>query len=153
MSRAFVKEPDGEQLPEDRPRPAQSSQPNYITRHGLTLLRQRHDAEKDKVLRAHLAERLKKAIVLDPPRLGDQEGREEVRFGARVRVAGQDGREREFTIVGEDEAEPGEARISWLAPLASAVLGARVGDIVTWERPDGAVELEVLEIRYKQDSA
>ncbi len=148
MSRAFVKEPDGDQVPDDRPRRVHSAHPNFITRAGLDALRARRDAEKDKAARAFLDDRLQKAIVVDPPAEGDVAAREEANFGARVRVADDGGHERAFTIVGEDEADPAAGRISWVAPLAAAVRGARVGDVVTWVRPDGPVDLEVLEVSY-----
>lgn len=155
MSRAFVKEPDGSELPDERPRPLASPHPNYITRAGLDALRARRDAlaaacpaaAEPKALDQHVSyldDRIAKAIVVDAPGAGT----EEVRFGARVRVAGESGEERLFTIVGEDEADPAADRISWVAPLAQAVLGARSGDVVTWERPLGALEIEVLAVEY-----
>jgi transcription elongation GreA/GreB family factor len=55
---------------------------------------------------------------------------------------------REFAIVGEDEADAAGGKVSWVSPLAKAMLGARAGDVVTWQRPAGNVELEITAIRY-----
>ena len=73
---------------------------------------------------------------------------QEVAFGATVRVADPQDEEREFTIVGEDELDAEHGRVSWVSPLAKALLGARVGDVILWRRPAGDVELEILAIRY-----
>ncbi len=62
-------------------------------------------------------------------------------------VADAEGREITYEIVGEDEADAALNRIAPQSPLARALLGARPGDLVTWRRPAGAVELEVLAIR------
>jgi transcription elongation GreA/GreB family factor len=77
--------------------------------------------------------------------------RDEVRFGARVTVADEDGVARSFTIVGEDEADAGADRVSWVSPLARAVAGARVGDEVTWRRPAGDRVLTVVRIEVPGD--
>ena len=66
-------------------------------------------------------------------------------FGGTVTVA-EDENERTFSIVGEDEADPEQGRVSWTSPLAKAVHGARVGDLRIWQRPKGNLELEILEI-------
>ncbi len=52
-----------------------------------------------------------------------------------------------FAIVGEDEADASQGRISWVSPLAAALMEARVGDTVAWPRPGGAVELTIVSIR------
>jgi transcription elongation GreA/GreB family factor len=52
-----------------------------------------------------------------------------------------------FTIVGEDEADVAQGKISWVSPLAKALLNARVGDVVTWRRPVGDKELQILSIQ------
>jgi transcription elongation GreA/GreB family factor len=54
----------------------------------------------------------------------------------------------EFTIVGEDEADVATGKVSWLSPLAKALIGARVGDTVKWRRPVGDTDLEILDIHY-----
>ena len=70
----------------------------------------------------------------------------ETAFGTRVTVADEDGAETIYEIVGEDEADASHGRIAPQSPLARALMGAHVGDMVTWRRPTGAVELEVLAI-------
>lgn len=91
-----------------------------------------------------LTKRLEAAEVVDPSR---QRG-DRVLFGATVVMAGQDGRHRTVQIVGIDETDPASGRISWISPLARALLGAAQGDVVTIRAPRGDEELEVLEIRY-----
>jgi transcription elongation factor GreB len=60
-----------------------------------------------------------------------------------VRVRGSDGSDRSFAIVGEDEADLATGKVSYVSPLARALLGAHVGDTVTWRRPAGDVQLTV----------
>ncbi|HEY8014642.1 MAG TPA: GreA/GreB family elongation factor, partial [Dongiaceae bacterium] len=60
----------------------------------------------------------------------------------------EDGTERRFAIVGEDEADPAVGKISWVSPLARALTGAAVGDSVVWKRPAGDKTLEVTAIDY-----
>jgi transcription elongation factor GreB len=62
----------------------------------------------------------------------------------------ESGEEREVTIVGIDELDSGSARVSWRSPLATALLKARVGDVVTLRTPQGPERLEVLDIRYER---
>jgi transcription elongation GreA/GreB family factor len=76
-----------------------------------------------------------------------------VAFGAAVRVCASDGEERVFAIVGEDEADAAIGKVSWVSPLANALLGARVEDVVTWARPNGNVDLEILSIDYPSSVA
>jgi transcription elongation factor GreB len=73
-------------------------------------------------------------------------------FGATVTVAGPAG-ERTVTIVGVDEVDPSRGRISWISPMARALLKARAGDTVTLRRPAGAESLEILEVRYEPQEA
>jgi transcription elongation GreA/GreB family factor len=56
-----------------------------------------------------------------------------------------------FRIVGEDEADPKQGRISWVSPLAKALNGASVGDTVTWKRPTGDLGLEIRSLKYPKD--
>src|SRR5215208_3792934 len=74
---------------------------------------------------AHLARVMKAAKVVDPAR---QESRDQVRFGATVELADEDDNCRTITIVGEDEADASAGRVGWSAPLARALIGARIGD-------------------------
>ncbi|MHB9102563.1 MAG: GreA/GreB family elongation factor, partial [Sulfuricella sp.] len=69
-------------------------------------------------------------------------------FGATVTVCGQDGEEHAYSIVGVDEADAGRGRISWVSPLARALLKAREGDAITLQTPGGKEEIEVTGIRY-----
>ena len=92
-----------------------------------------------------LTKRLENAVVVDPTR---QENDEVVFFGATVTVLEENGAESRYSIVGLDEAEPGRNRISWISPLARALLKARVGDSVRFQAPGGPRELEILHIEY-----
>jgi transcription elongation factor GreB len=74
--------------------------------------------------------------------------RERVYFGATVTILEESGNEREVTIVGVDELDAGDARVSWRSPLARALLTAKVGDSVTVRAPRGPVRLEIIAIRY-----
>ncbi len=74
-------------------------------------------------------------------------GSDQVFFGATVDYA-IDGEEHTITIVGVDEAEPLEGKISWVAPIARALVKAREGDVVTLRTPGGLAEIEVIAVRY-----
>ena len=71
-----------------------------------------------------------------------------IAFGACVTVVDEDDMEADWHIVGEDEADPAAHLIALFSPLASALLGAQVGDVVEWTKPGGTVDLEVIAIRY-----
>jgi len=73
---------------------------------------------------------------------------DQVFFGATVRVRSKDGAERTVTIVGLDEVDTGRGRVSWISPIAKALIKAREGDVVTLRTPGGAEELEILEVNY-----
>lgn len=92
-----------------------------------------------------LSQRMAKAKVTDPAR---QEDRTRAWFGATVTLVDEEDLERVVTLVGEDEAEAGEGRISWNSPLARAVRGAAVGDVRRVALPSGAKEYELVAIRY-----
>jgi len=68
-------------------------------------------------------------------------------FGATVKLKSSD-EVREITIVGIDEVDPGRGHISWISPVARALLKAREGDIVTVRTPGGEERMQVLEVRY-----
>lgn len=72
---------------------------------------------------------------------------DQVFFGAQVRVRGREG-ERTVRIVGVDEVEPAQGRISWISPVAKALLKCREGDTVTVRTPAGEEQLEILEVTY-----
>lgn len=87
---------------------------------------------------------LKDAVVVDRGTI--RSGK--VCFGATVLVETGDGRRERWTLVGEGETAFGPNRVSIAAPLGRALLGARVGDVVTVRRPAGELELEILDIRF-----
>jgi len=93
-----------------------------------------------------LIKRIENAEVVDPER---QQDLEQVFFGATVSFCDLDTEEEQtWQIVGVDEADASQGRISWISPLARAVLKARVGDVVRFQSPAGIREIEVVEIRY-----
>ncbi|MBX3616506.1 transcription elongation factor GreB [Nitrosomonas sp.] len=101
--------------------------------------------EIDRRLR-FLSKRLDNAEVVDPAQRGDCD---QVFFGATVTVCNDQNEEHTYSIVGMDEAEPSRGRISWISPLAKALLKAREGDMVMLQTPGGLEELEVVAIRYE----
>lgn len=159
MSRAFVKEGDGalEPLP-DLP---VSDRPNYVTARGRAALKARlmalqadlaalrARAERlDKLPEAaaerdirYVEARLRSAILVEVPPAPRAVG-----FATAVRVADNTGAECVYEITGEDEADAAQGRIAPHAPLARALIGAEVGDVVIWRRPSGTVELTVVAI-------
>ena len=93
-----------------------------------------------------LMKRLEIAEVVDPR---DQD-RDRVFFGATVAYRDASGGEHTVSIVGTDEVDPGRGRVSWVSPVARALLKAREGDVVTLRTPAGDEQLEVLRIRYEE---
>ena len=164
MSRAFVKEADEDSAAAELPERPLSDHPNYVSPHGLELLQERLkalQASRDRLKAADepmakqkLAEvkrdiryyqaQLERAQVVDPA----GQPHDEVHFGATVTILDEDGKKHEFHLVGDDEADVASRRISWATPLAKALLGAKVGDTVKWQRPAGASEVEIVAIRY-----
>jgi len=92
-----------------------------------------------------LTRRLEAAEVVDP---AQQPSRDQVFFGATVTYSDARGQEFCVTIVGVDEAEPLQGRISWISPVARALLKAREGDTVTLRTPSGLQSLDVLDVQY-----
>ena len=74
---------------------------------------------------------------------------EQVFFGASVRVRSASGEERTVTILGVNEADPARGVVSWISPIAKALIKAREGDTVTLRSPSGEARLEILEVRYQ----
>ena len=163
MSRAFVNEDAGNDRP-DLPELPVPPGPNIVTPRGLAVLHDRiaqrqsdlaalkarpdrldklPEAAAERDLR-WLEARLKAAVVIDPA----THDLTEVAFGLAVTVADVDGRETTYQITGEDEADATRHRIAPNSPLARALLGAQVGDVVTWKRPAGTLELEILRIAH-----
>ncbi|HEY6892792.1 MAG TPA: transcription elongation factor GreB [Rhodanobacteraceae bacterium] len=95
-----------------------------------------------------LVRRLDNAEVVDPAMSRDEDAASRVYFGATVTVAGARGDERTVSIVGIDEIDTARGYISWISPMARALLKAREGDTVTVRTPAGNEELEVIDVRY-----
>ena len=93
-----------------------------------------------------LIKRIESAEVVDPER---QQGLEQVFFGATVSFCDLETEdEQTWQIVGVDEADAAQGRISWISPLARAVLKTRVGDVVRFQSPAGMREIEVTDVQY-----
>ncbi len=94
-----------------------------------------------------LTRRLEIAEVTDPSL---HHGRTQVFFGATVTYAEPSGAERTITILGIDEADSARGQVSWISPIARALLKASEGDVVKLVTPAGTQEIEVLEVRYPE---
>ncbi len=94
-----------------------------------------------------LSKRIDNAEIVDPLRQGDND---QIFFGARVTVADEDGVENTYTIVGVDEADVTRGRISWVSPLARALIKAREGENIRFQSPVGVRELDILEVVYAE---
>jgi transcription elongation factor GreB len=169
MSKAFTKESEEGPFDEVVPEPRDVLPPgtkNYVTPGGAQALRAElarlegelrprmasgKDAAKRKRLEAldrrivFLKDRISGMVVVDP-RTQEQDS---VHFGATVTVADAEGNEKSYQLVGVDESDPASGKISWISPIAKALISARVGDVVTLELPAGDVELEILQIEYR----
>ena len=165
MSRAFVKENDLEHAGIDIPERPLSEEPNYVTPRGLKLLNENIDVlekereslneKKDDPMvkqkiavierdMRYFAARIESAILSDHK----NEDPSRVLFGAKVTAEDEEGEFLTFEIVGEDEANIHESRVSYLSPLAEALLGAAIGDEVIWEKPIGNSYLTIQKISY-----
>lgn len=96
---------------------------------------------------SHLSRIMKAAKLVDP---AAQPSRDEVRFGATVELADEEDQRRTVTIVGDDETDAGAGRIGWSAPLARALIGAKVGTERTVRLPSGEKSYEVIRIDYPE---
>ncbi|WP_374520338.1 transcription elongation factor GreB [Undibacterium squillarum] len=94
-----------------------------------------------------LTKRLDKAEVVDP---GIHHGSDQVFFGATITYENQEGDENTITIVGIDEFDPLQGKISWIAPVARALTKSRIGDTVVLRTPSGIEELTILDVSYPQ---
>ena len=99
--------------------------------------------EIDKRLK-FLRDRIESAKVVDPKTVQS----DRVVFAATVTIIDEEGEEKTYQIVGEDEIEPGKNKISWKSPMAKALLGKRVGDEIEIKRPAGLLIAEVTQIRF-----
>ncbi len=97
-----------------------------------------------------LTKRLDIAEVVDPSL---HHGHDQVFFGATVTYANQKGDERTITIKGIDESDSAQGEVSWIAPIARALLKARVGEEVTLQTPGGLERIEVLDVIYPAPAA
>ncbi len=163
MNRAFVKDPDDAGRPEEVSERPQSPHPNYVTPAGLRQLQalvagleeaRDHQVEQGKLANPqelaliqrdlrYYETRLKRAVLVDP----DGKSVDRVHFGATVEVRDEEGRVEAYRIVGEDEADGTPGKISWVSPLAEALLNAELGEDVVWRRPAGAARLEIIGIQ------
>ena len=153
MSKAFTKEPEGGDVYDDLPdRPISSH--NLVTKRGLELIETElarlheehaaaHDAN-DKPLLAKINRDLRywtsrraTAQVVEPP-----EQATEVHFGSKVTLERDDGRRQTYKIVGEDEADPTHGTLSYVSPVAQAIMGKPTGETVQ----AGASEATIVEI-------
>jgi transcription elongation factor GreB len=96
-----------------------------------------------------LVRRLDRAEVVDPAAQRDDDSADRVFFGATVTVADRHGAQRTVSIVGIDETDTPRGYISWISPVARALLKAREGDTVVVRTPAGPEELEVVAVRYE----
>lgn len=166
MSRGFVKEDDLEHAGTDLPERPISSFPNYVTATGLSQLEQLADSlsaerlslvsrKDDQIAMQKLAmverdlryvsTRLQTAILSTPP---VNSTNETVLFGASITVEDELGQQHLFQIVGEDEADFKLNKVSWNSPVAKALIGQKIGDVVVWSRPAGNIALEIIKISY-----
>ena len=93
----------------------------------------------------YLTKRIESAEVVDPER---QKNQDQVFFGATVKYARKNNTQQKVTIVGIDEAEVANDKISWLSPVARALMKAHVGDVIEFRTPSGVERVEVLSIEY-----
>jgi len=94
-----------------------------------------------------LTKRMEAAEVVDP---GVHHGSDQVYFGATVHYCDEQGSEESITIMGIDEADASRGQVSWVAPIARALLKARIGDEVQLPTPGGVRVLEVLDVQYPE---
>jgi len=165
MSRAFIKENDLEHSGIDIPERPLSAEPNYVTPNGLKLLntqigaleierealKQKKDdpIAKQKIViierdMRYYAARIESAILTAP----SEEDHSIVLFGAKVTVEDKEAKLSTYEIVGEDEADIHQGRVSYLSPIAQALIGAKLNDEVTWEKPMGETSLTIQKIEY-----
>ncbi|HVV70855.1 MAG TPA: GreA/GreB family elongation factor [Verrucomicrobiae bacterium] len=166
MSKAFTRESDEvdrEEVPSGRVQLPPGAR-NYITRKGADLLRQRLEAlheqrraeagagektdTKAAQRRVESAIRRLQSILDSVVIAGQPEDREKIAFGASVVVKRGNEEEEAYTIVGIDEAEPERGYISWVSPLARALLGRRAGEVVRFRSPAGEQDLKVVKVCY-----
>jgi transcription elongation GreA/GreB family factor len=165
MSRAFVKENDLEHAGIDIPERPISDEPNYVTPNGLKLLNTQIDLleverEELKKIKDDPITKQKIAIIERDMRYysariesailtaSSEEDYSIILFGAKVTVEDEEGKLSTYEIVGEDEVDIHRGKVSYLSPLAEALIGAKLSDEVTWEKPMGDTYLTIQKIEY-----
>ena len=169
MSRGFVKEDDLEHAGIDVPERQISQHPNYVSVNGYAQLEKlAAELEKQcKLLSAkkedaaaiaqiavinrdlrYMAARLENAQVVKLMVSQPDVTAEQVLFGATVTVEDEDGASHTYEIVGEDEADIKANKVSWVSPLAKALIGHKIGESVVWTRPAGNAVLEIIAVNY-----
>jgi transcription elongation GreA/GreB family factor len=165
MSRAFVKENDLENAGIDIPERSLSKEPNYVTPNGLKLLNDKiskleiereslKQEREDPIINQkiaiierdirYFASRIESAILIN----SIEEDHVTVLFGDKVSVEDEVGKVHTFEIVGEDEADIHQSKVSYLSPLAKALIGSSLGDEVIWERPMSDTILKIQKINH-----
>jgi len=91
-----------------------------------------------------LTKRLDSAVIVKPE---EQQG-DVVRFGATVEVEDEDGKRKSYMLVGPDESDPAQGKLSFQSPIGRSLLKRRVGDVVVVRRPAGEIELTIVSVRY-----
>jgi transcription elongation factor GreB len=159
MSKAFTRESEDSGPEEVRSFRSQlpSGTRNYITREGAERLKERLNElhEQKLAMPGHSDQRkLESAIrslqvILSSVILADVPvDKAKVAFGATVNVRHANGEQEAYHIVGVEEADPERGAISWISPLARALMARREGDTVSFQSPAGAEELTILKVTY-----
>ncbi|MGN2409896.1 GreA/GreB family elongation factor [Pseudomonas syringae] len=159
MSRAFVNEDNAAADAEQPIERLVSEQTNYVTARGLELLQEhvrnlqaQHSAQSalgDDADKQRLAD-LERDLRYFNQRLQSAQvvaaavSTEKVQIGSRVTFADEDDNQQRVHLVGEDQADAAKGLINWGSPLGRALIGARKGDEVVWQRPAGDLSIEVL---------
>jgi transcription elongation factor GreB len=91
-----------------------------------------------------LTKRLESAVVVRP---GEVSG-DLVRFGAKVELCDENGKRSRYLLVGPDEADPGNGKLSFQSPLGKALMNKKVGDVVVVQRPMGEIDVEIVGVSY-----
>ncbi|MDP2325689.1 MAG: transcription elongation factor GreB [Gammaproteobacteria bacterium] len=181
MSKAFTRESDTDDSPEQETPALPAGLKNYITPAGFQRLKEEAlqllDQERPELVKViqwaasngdrsenadyiygkrrlreidrrirFLTKRLDAAVVVDP---AARESTDQVFFGATVTVANRAGTESTYSIVGIDEADVSRGRISWISPLAKALIKAREGDSVILRTPGGDEALDIVAVEYR----
>ncbi len=96
-----------------------------------------------------ITQRMDAAVVVDPVQQ-HQVAQGRVLFGCTVTVENEEGQEKSYSIVGEDEIDLPRGRLSWISPIAKALLGHREGDEISFGTPGGMQELEIVRVEYRE---